>query len=45
MYAKLLSHIRLFVTLWTIACQAPLSLGILQARTLERVAMPFIEYF
>ena len=28
------------VTLWTIACQAPLSMGILQARTLEWVAMP-----
>ena len=29
------------VTLWTIACQAPLSRGILQARILEWVAMPF----
>ena len=28
------------VTLWTIARQAPLSLGILQARILESVAMP-----
>ena len=27
-------------TPWTIACQAPLSFGILQARTLEWVAMP-----
>ena len=25
---------------WTIACQAPLSMGILQARIVERVAMP-----
>ena len=25
---------------WTVACQAPLSMGILQARTLEWVAMP-----
>ena len=25
---------------WTVACQAPLSMGILQARTLECVAMP-----
>ena len=24
---KLLSHVQLFVTLWTIACQAPLSMG------------------
>ena len=26
-------------TLWTVACQAPLSTGILQARILERVAV------
>ena len=26
---------------WTVACQAPLFMGILQARTLEWVAMPF----
>ena len=30
----------LFVTSWTAACQAPLSMGILQARVLEWVAMP-----
>ena len=35
------SHVQLFETLWTIACQAPLSMGILQARMLELVAMPF----
>ena len=29
-----------FVTLWTVACQAPLSMGILQARMLEWVAIP-----
>ena len=34
------SHVRLFVTLWTVACQVCLSMGILQARILERVAMP-----
>ena len=28
------------VTPWTVACQAPLSMGILQARILERAAMP-----
>jgi len=28
------------VTPWTVACQAPLSMGILQARILEWVAMP-----
>ena len=35
-----LSHDQLFVTLWTVACEAPLSMGILQARILEWVAMP-----
>ena len=37
-----LSHcfVRLFVTPWTVAHQAPLSMGILQARILEWVAMP-----
>ena len=33
-------HVRLFETLWIVACQAPLSMGILQARILEWVAMP-----
>ena len=33
-----LSHVQLFATLWTVACQTPLSMGILQARIL--VAMP-----
>ena len=37
--AQSLSHVRNFVTPWTITLQAPLSLGILQARTLEWVAM------
>ena len=27
MHAKSLSHVQLFVTLWTVACQAPLSVG------------------
>ena len=35
----LVSHVRLFVTPWTVAYQAPLSMGILQARILEWVAM------
>ena len=34
------SHIQLFVTLWTVAHQASLSIGILQARILEWVAVP-----
>ena len=35
----LLSRFRLFVTPWTIACQAPLSMEILQARILS--GLPF----
>ena len=35
------SHVQLFATPWTVARQAPLSMGILQERTLEWVAMPF----
>ena len=27
MHAQLLSHVQLFVTLWTVACLAPLSMG------------------
>ena len=38
---KSLSHVQLFETPWTIVCQAPLSLGILQARILEWVVVPF----
>ena len=38
--ALLLSHIRLFVISWTVACPAPLSMGILQAKILGWVAMP-----
>ena len=33
-------HVQLFGTLWTVARQAPLSMGILQARILKWVAMP-----
>ena len=35
-----LSRVRLFAIPWTVARQAPLSLGILQPRILELVAMP-----
>ena len=38
--AQSLTHVWLFDTPWTAAHQAPLSLGILQARILEWVAMP-----
>ena len=37
---NLFSHVWLFVPPWTLACQTPLSLGVLQARILEWVAMP-----
>ena len=39
-WAESLSPIRLFATPWTVAHQAPLSTGILQARILEWVALP-----
>ena len=34
------SHVWCFVSLWAVACQAPPSMEILQARILEWVAMP-----
>ena len=37
----MLSRVRLFVTPWTVALQAPLSMGILQARKLQWVIIPF----
>ena len=40
LYALSLSHVQLFATPWTVARQTPVSMGILQARTLERVAVP-----
>ena len=36
-----LSRIQLFVTLWTVALQAPLPMGFLRARILECVAIPY----
>ena len=38
--AELFSHVQHFETPWTVACQAPLSMGILQAGIPEWVAMP-----
>ena len=35
-----LSHVQLFATPWTVACQDLLSIGILQVRILEWVSMP-----
>ena len=43
LHASMLSHVShvwLCVTLWTVARQAPLPMGILQARVLEWVALP-----
>ena len=34
------SHVQLFVTLWTVACQAPLSMGILQQEYWSRLPFP-----
>ena len=38
---QVLSCVRLFATPWTIACQAPLSMGFFQARILEWVSTSF----
>ena len=34
------NSVQLFASLWTVACQAPLSMGSLHARVLEWIAMP-----
>ena len=39
-YAQSFGCVRLFATPWTIACQAPLSTGNLQAKILEQAYMP-----
>ena len=41
LHACVLSHVQFFATPWTVALQAPLFMGILQARILESVTMPF----
>ena len=41
-FSRSVASVRLFMTPWTVACQVPLSLGILQARVLEWVAMLFM---
>ena len=40
-HTKSLSCVQLFVTLWTVAHQAPLSVGFFQARVLEWGAIAF----
>ena len=42
-YVSLFNHVQLLVTLWIVACQAPLSMWILQARILEWLAIPFLR--
>ena len=39
--AESLGRVRLFVTPWTVACQAPLSMGFFQGRILESIAISF----
>ena len=39
-WAVLSRSVRLFATPWTVACQGPLFMGILQARILEWIAVP-----
>ena len=41
LHAWVLSHVQLFATLWTVAHQAPLSMGFFQASVLEWVAISF----
>ena len=43
-HVRVLSHVGLFATPWTVAHQAPLSMGILQARILEWVAISSLGY-
>ena len=33
MCVQLLSHVQLFITLWTVDCQAPLSMGFFRQNT------------
>ena len=43
MKVKSLSRVRLLATPWTVAYQAPLSMGFFQARVLEWVAIAFSD--
>ena len=40
-HCSVLSHVQLFEIFWTVARQAPLSMGFFQARILEWVAISF----
>ena len=41
MHARVLNRVRLFAILWTVAHQAPVSMGFFQASVLEWVAISF----
>ena len=45
LHAKLLSRIRLFATKWTIACQAPLSMGFCRQEYWSGLPFPFPGIF
>ena len=40
MHAKSLSHVQLFATLWTVACQAPLCRGFSRQESWSRLPFP-----
>ena len=42
-HSQSLSHVRLFVTLWTIACQAPLSIGFSREEFWSRLPFSSVE--
>ena len=40
-HAQLLNHVRLFATLWTVACQAPLSMVFFRQEYWSELPFPF----
>ena len=44
MYAQPLSCVQLFVTPWTVALQAPLSMGLFRQEYWNRLSFPFSVY-
>ena len=45
MCVQLLSHVQLFITLWTVDCQAPLSMGFFRQNTGVDCHFPLQEIF
>ena len=43
LWCAVLSHVRLFATSWSVVCQAPVSMGILQARILEWITYSLLQ--